>query len=258
MPRSGPRVLILDIELAPLQVDTWDIWQQNIGLNQIRRDRFILSFAAKWWGQKEVIYHDQSKRRNIANDKPLCQELWRLIDEADILIGHNIKRFDEKVIYSRFVTHGLPRPSKCRVIDTILLTKKHFSFISNSLEYLTSRLCKTHKKKKSRKFIGHELWTEVLHGNPKAWKEFRAYNIGDVLSTEELWEKLEPYDNSINFSVYGDNPAGKICRCGGSFKQNGTSVKNLAIYRRYRCTKCGAESRGGENLLEGDRKKILR
>lgn len=258
MPR-GPNVLILDIELAPLQVDAWDIWQQNIGINQIRRDRFILSYAAKWWGRKEIFYQDQSKRRNIANDKELCRSLWKLIDQADIIVGHNIKKFDEKIIYSRFLTHSLPRPSKCRVIDTLLLAKRHFSFISNSLEYLTSRLCVKHKKKKSRKFIGHELWTEVLHGNPKAWKEFRAYNVGDILSTEELWEKLEPYDNSINFNVYTANPDSRNCKCGGLFVGNGTSARGQGVYQRFKCNGCGAPATGKENLVKKEfRKGILK
>jgi hypothetical protein len=55
---TGPRVLTLDIETAPLESYTWGIWDQNIGLNQIKSEWTILSFSAKWLGEKKVIYGD--------------------------------------------------------------------------------------------------------------------------------------------------------------------------------------------------------
>ena len=44
---KGPKILFLDIELAPLRAALWSIWQQGVGLNQVESDWFILSFCGK-------------------------------------------------------------------------------------------------------------------------------------------------------------------------------------------------------------------
>lgn len=47
------KVLLSDIETAPILASVWRIWDQNIGLNQIKADWHLLSFAAKWLGSAE-------------------------------------------------------------------------------------------------------------------------------------------------------------------------------------------------------------
>ncbi|WP_175726996.1 ribonuclease H-like domain-containing protein [Burkholderia ambifaria] len=102
-------------------------------------------------------------------------------------------RFDAKKINARFILLGMPPPSPFRVVDTMLEARKHFGFTSNKLEWLTDKLCKTHKKKKHAKFPGFELWRECLKGNPEAWDEMRSYNTDDVLSLEELYLVMRPW-----------------------------------------------------------------
>jgi len=36
-----PKILLFDIETAPILAYTWDIWDQNIALNQIKQDWFV-------------------------------------------------------------------------------------------------------------------------------------------------------------------------------------------------------------------------
>lgn len=55
---TGPRVLLIDIETAPVMAYVWSLWKQNVGLNQIAREWNILSFCAKWLHEPEIIYHD--------------------------------------------------------------------------------------------------------------------------------------------------------------------------------------------------------
>lgn len=256
--KNGPRVLILDIENWPMKGDFWDLWDQNIGLGQIDQHKTILSFAAKWWGEKEVFYHDVSNRRNLHCDKPLMNPLRELIEAADILVGHNIQKFDRRVINASAVANGEKPIGKSRILDTMLICKKHFNFPSYSLEYLTSRLCPEFKKMKSKVFIGHELWRECDRRNPEAWKEMRLYNCADVRATEALWNVIEPFDSSINFNVYTDNPQGKDCKCGGEFRANGRYVAGLMVKQRYRCSQCGAEAQGRTNLIAKEKRNILR
>ena len=51
-----PKILSLDIETAPMVGTFWGLWKQNIGLNQIAEDWYILCYAAKWLDTEDVVY----------------------------------------------------------------------------------------------------------------------------------------------------------------------------------------------------------
>lgn len=246
-----PKILVLDVETAPLEVYAWGLYDQNVALNQIKKDWSILSWAAKWMHEKDVIQYDVRKH----SEKDILLPLWILLDTADIVVGQNSKKFDIKKINARFILNGMKPPSSYQQIDTRQIAKKHFGFTANSLEYMSEKLCTKYKKLKHKKFPGMELWTECLKGNKKAWEAMREYNIFDVLATEELYKKLRPWDNSINFNVYyGDE--GAKCSCGSTdFHKNGFAYSSTGKFQRFECRKCGAELRSRQNLHKG--KKFL-
>jgi len=247
-----PKILVVDIETSPIEAYVWGLYDQNVSLNQIQKDWRIISWAAKWLDEKNVMQYDLSGGLDEADI--LCK-LWWLFNEADIVIGQNSKQFDVKKINARFIQHGMKPPSSFQQIDTKLLAKKHFGFTSNSLEYMSDKLCKKYKKLKHKKFPGMELWTECLKGNKKAWKAMAEYNIFDVLATEELYKKLAPWGVGINFNVYyGDEDA--RCTCGSEdFRKNGYAYSATGKFQRYYCKKCGAELKSRQNLIKN--KKLL-
>lgn len=257
MKKQGPKVLLLDIETAPILAHVWGIWDQNVGLNQIKSDWHILSWAAKWLDEEEIFYKDQRSARNIENDLPLLKDIWRLLDQADIIITQNGKAFDQKKLNARFILNGLPPPSSFKHIDTKQIASRNFSFTSNKLEYLTSKLCSRHRKLKTRKFQGFELWKACMAGELDAWREMELYNKKDVLSLEELYKKLIPWDNSINFSLYYDAPI-SVCSCGSeSFVSKGFAYTSVGKYRRYVCRKCGREMRSNKNEFSKQKRDSL-
>lgn len=236
-----PKILVMDIETRPLLASVWQLWENNVPLNMLERDWAVLSWAAKWVGSKKVFQKDQRRAKNVDNDKAILAEMWKLLDEADIVVTQNGKSFDVKKLNARFVIHGMKPPSSFKQIDTKLLAKKHFAFTSNSLEYMSDKLCVKYKKLKHKKFPGFELWSECLKGNQAAWREMARYNVHDVLATEELYGKLIPWDNAVNFNVYGDEPA---CSCGSKeFKRNGFFYGSTGRSQRYSCKSCGSEFR---------------
>src|ERR1700688_513244 len=164
MKQKGPKVLVLDIETAPIVAHVWGLFDQNIGLNQVKSDWHILSFSAKWLGDSpnKIIYMDQQNSKNIEDDRKLLQKIWELLDECDILLTQNGKKFDHKKINARFVINGMQPPNSYKHIDTLVLAKKHFGFTSNKLEYMSDKLCVKYKKQTKRKFAGFELWKECL------------------------------------------------------------------------------------------------
>jgi len=255
--KSRPRVLLLDIETAPLEVYCWGLFDQNIGLNQIIQDWSMLCWSAKWLGEKKMMYEDLSKSRNVRNDKRIVRKLWHLVNEADIIVGQNGKRFDTRKMSARFILLGMDPPSSYRQIDTLQIARKHFGFTSNKLEYLSENICTKYKKKVKRKFPGFSLWSECLKGNKVAWAEMAEYNKLDVLALEELLEKFFAWDNTINFGVYTDNIVSGCVKCGGRQKRNGYHYSEAGKYQRFKCIVCKKEVRSGHNMLTPEKRRSL-
>lgn len=259
MGNKKPRVLILDIETAPVLAYIWKLWDENIGLNQIKSDWYVLSWAAKWLGDppSKVMYDDQRGQKNLEDDSRLLKGIWDLLNQADVIVTQNGNSFDTRKLNARFILNGFQPPSTYRRIDTFRLAQKHFGFTSHKLEYMTDKLCKKYKKLKHHKFSGFDLWKEVLAGNPSAWREMEKYNKNDVLSLEELYTKLIPWDSSIDFNVYHDNLVNE-CKCGSTvFQLNGFYYTNTGKFQRIRCVKCGCETHEKNNLLTRSKRKSL-
>jgi hypothetical protein len=254
---TGPKILLLDIETAPIEAYVWGLWDNNVALNQIKTDWSIISWAAKFLNHKQVLQEDVRNQKDKRDDSVILKGIHKLLDEADIIVTQNGKSFDAKKLNARFILNGMRPPSSYQHIDTKLLAKKYFGFTSNSLEYMTDKLCVKYKKLKHKEFPGQELWTECLKGNSKAWKEMAKYNIHDVLALEELYKKLIPWDNKVNFNVYyGDQDA--VCTCGSTdFRKNGYCYTKTGKYQRFECKSCGSELRSRQSLVEPEKRKSM-
>jgi uncharacterized protein YprB with RNaseH-like and TPR domain len=250
---DGPKILFIDIETKPILGHVWRLWDQNVGLNQIVEDWSILSFCAKWKGTEEVIYQDLEGQDDFEDDAVLLDSLWRLLNEADIVVGQNSRRFDVKKIFARFILNGLPKPSHFRQIDTMEIAKRQFGFTSNKLEYMTDKLCTVYKKQTHKQFPGHLLWAECLKGNPEAWAEMKDYNIYDVLSLEELYDILSSWDDKLpNFDVYVDGILDM-----DEWVKDGFHYSNFGKYQRYRNITTGVQRRSRVNELSKEKRKTL-
>ena len=260
------KILTLDLETAPIQSYHWGLWDQNIGLNMIGTDWSILSYSAKWLHEERTMYKDTFNQRNKRKDKTLLLQVRNLLNEADIIVGQNVQRFDLKKLSARFIMNDIAPPSPVRVIDTLKVAKRHFAFTSNKLEYMSDKLCVKYKKLKHGQFPGFELWAEFLKGNPLAQAEMEKYNRYDVLSTEELYLIMRPWiAGHPNVNVY-DHDHGDIdgqpmrCpNCGSDdLKRKGFRFTQLGQYQRYHCGDCGAWPHGRVNLnSKATRAKLL-
>lgn len=256
--KTGPRVLLLDIETAPILANVWRLFKENVGLNQIHQDWHLLSFAAKWFDSEEVIYMDQRSQKDITDDSEMLKVLWDLLDEADVVIHQNGRRFDIPKIRARMVIHDMKPFSGVKHIDTMEIAKRTFGFTSRKLEYMTDKLCTETKKSKHTKFPGFELWKECMAGNIEAWEEMKDYNIGDIISLQELYLKLAPWSDRLpNFSLYTDSDK-FTCTCGGhEFEDAGFAYTEVSKFKQYKCTHCGKHWRGRKNQITKIKSKLL-
>lgn len=261
IPEHLPKVLVLDIETSPILGSVWSLWKQNVGLNQIDSDWFIMSYSAKWLGSSpdQAYYGDLRGHVDKEDDSLLLASLWKLLDEADCILTQNGKRFDAKKINARFILNGFTPPSSYKHIDTLEIAKNNFAFTSNKLEYMADKLNVKFKKLSHGKFPGFLLWKECLADNPEAWNEMYEYNMHDILALEELYYRLAPWDKKHpNFNLYSETEE-EVCRCGSSnIVKYGFHYTQVSKFQRYKCKDCGAETRGRKNLFDKGKRDSIR
>jgi DNA polymerase elongation subunit (family B) len=249
-----PKILTLDIETTPLKSVHWGLFDQNISVDMIDTEWTVMSFAAKWLGQREVIYADTGGRGadKVRDDKGLLKQLWKLLDEADLIVAQNGVSFDIKKINARMVMHGIKPYSPVRCIDTMLAAKKYFKFTSNKLQWM-SKYLSDEPKYSHKKFPGIELWLECLKDNPLAWAELKKYNIRDTRGTEKVYLTIRPWiEQHPNIGTYNLRGDVQCPKCGGvNLTAQGVRVLQLGVYQRYQCQDCAGWARG--KILMNDR-----
>lgn len=242
----APRILSIDIETSPIEAYTWGLWQQNVGINQIKKPTTMLSFAAKWVGKPKRIFH------SVFHDgeDQMVQAAWDLLDQADAIMTWNGKSFDEPHLNREFIEHGLTPPSPFKHIDLMQTAKRQFRFPSNKLDYVARALGCGGKVSTG----GFELWLACMAGDEKAWAKMRRYNIQDVVLLEELHDKMLPYiKNYPHVGLYSPGEEDCCGKCGSQdLERRGQAYTPLGAYQQYRCRPCGSWSRGKKALATVD------
>lgn len=256
----GPRVLVIDIETLPLELYAWGTFDVNAAVNQIKTEWSIASYAAKWLGEKKVYYDDTGGRgrARVRDDRKLMRGLHDLLDEADVVVGQNHKKFDLRKIHARMIEHGLKPYSPIKTVDTTIEARRYFGFTSKKLAWMSAHLTDT-PKDDHRAFPGFELWTECLADNPKAWAEMRKYNVQDVIATEKVYLRLLPWIKSHpNSGAYIEDKAPRCPKCGSKHMQRrGYETTQQGKYPRFQCQECGGWARGKQQQLAHNVRKTL-
>ena len=253
----GNKILLFDIETTPMEVFVWGLFNNKfISHDNVIADWNILSWSAKWLCGSKIMSAVQTPDEAIGRDDyRILGKLWQLMDQADIIIGHNIDRFDIKKINTRFYVNGYIPPSPYQTIDTLKVAKKSFAFSSNRLDYLGQLM--TNKGKISTNF---DLWKRCLRGESKALKEMDTYCRGDVCLTEEVYFELRPWIKS-HPQVSWDTDGSHCPQCKGKnlTDSGGYYTATVNYYIAYRCDDCGSLSRALQSELTAeDRKQLMR
>jgi hypothetical protein len=251
-PHSIPKILILDIETAPVRAYVWRLWKQNVYLDQIISDWFMLTWSAKWLLEEGVMSQRLTGEEvRKENDFRIVETLWHLLNQADIVIAHNGKSFDIPHIKSRFLVHGLPPTTYYQQIDTKEVAAKEFGFSSNKLEGLARTFGIPGKTD-----TDFTLWSACMDGNEEALQYMEKYNQQDVKVLEEVYLILRPYIKAHpNYNLYIDSDKPVCPHCGHDhlefvgyyyFTQTGK-------YKNYRCMSCGALSRDRKSVFQNSK-----
>ena len=238
-PPKQPRVLLIDLENAPILGWAWDMFETNVVA--IAEDWYLLAFGYRWLGEKKITVRclpDYARyKKDRQDDADLVADLWQVLDQCDIAIAHNGDAFDFRKAYARFAVHNLPPPSPFQTIDTLKAARRYFKFSSNKLNSLGNIL----KVGRKVKHEGWPLWQGCMEGDPRAWTKMRSYNRRDVLLLARVYAKLRPFiKNHPNLSVYsGHQNCCPSCES-AHVQRRGIMISRSVRRQRYQCRGCGA------------------
>ena len=227
-----PKILFLDIETAPNLATVWSIWNQNIGINQLIESSYILCWSAKWTHEKKVMF-DSTRKSGKAG---VVKSIWKLLNDTDIVIHYNGRRFDIPTLNREFLLLGLKPTAPYKQIDLYQTVQKKFRFVSNKLAYVTKQL-----QFKGKIQTDHKLWLDCMNNCPIAWKKMERYNKNDVTQLERVYKKLLPWiDFHPNYGLYTDMKKPVCTNCGSDkLWRRGLQHAITLTYKRYQCTNCG-------------------
>jgi hypothetical protein len=149
---KNPKILFIDLE--------------SYGVNALKSDLgFVMVFGFKWAHEKVAHAITLTKKElDDFDDRRLLKAASRLIEEADILVGHFASVFDRRFIQGRLLLQGLPPIPNTKLRDTCMITRSFANFSSHRLKHLAKILDLRHQKLEND---WPEAWLEVLRGNMK-------------------------------------------------------------------------------------------
>ena len=242
-----PKILIFDIETAPMQAFVWKRWKENISLEQTISESFMLCWSAKWLYEEETFGDCLNSKEAIQeNDFRIVKSLYDLINKADILVAYNGKNFDIPYMNQRFLVYNLPPYRPVGVVDPYETAKTVFKFSSNKMDNIATQLGLQNKLK-----TDFSLWKGCMSGDTASLNAMLKYNKQDVVVLEEIYTKMLPWlKKHPNISNYFEDKD-RCVKCGDSdfTKLEGKYYYTPSgKYQLYRCNNCNTVFRGKVNL----------
>lgn len=247
MSKKLPKILVFDVESAPMKAFVWKRFKENISLDQTISESYMLCWSAKWLFDAKVMGDALTPEEAIKeDDRRIVDSLYKLIDEADIIVAYNGKSFDIPYMNQRFLIYGYKPYTPVNVVDPYETAKTVFRFSSNKMDNIATQLGLQNKIK-----TDFDLWKGCVNGDERCLDDMLKYNKQDVIVLEEIYLRILPWiKNHPNLSNYMGNKQSCV-KCGS---ERLTLIKDKhfytpsGVYELYRCNDCGAIFRGKKNL----------
>lgn len=164
---TSVKTLIIDIETRPTLAYVWRPYKENVSVDQVVDPGGVMSFAAKWYGEpnsKTVFYSDFHDGHDAM--------LWKahdLLDEADIVMHFNGRKFDIPHLQREFMENAMLPPAPYKQVDLLEVVKKQARFFMNRLAHVAPQLGLKGKVEHE----GFPLWLKCMDGDAAAWKRMK-------------------------------------------------------------------------------------
>ena len=192
----------------------------------------------KWSDEKHahVMGQDDFKgyKKGVLNDKALIEFFIPILQQADLVTGHNSDQFDIKVFNTRLLYHGFPKVPIHKSFDTKKISKGNFHLPSNKLDDIAHFL----GIKGKLSHTGKDMWLGCESGKDRDWRLMKRYCKQDVYVEDEVAKKLVPFMRPSNDFLNGADCANPLCASSNTKKAKLRKVKN-GFRRQYQCNDCG-------------------
>ncbi len=260
--KSGPSILFFDTEIAKnLYAKFPSRRPEYTGYKDSITDWWMICWAAQWGDSKKLIGTSvlDDRRRFIENpmdDYYVIKKLYEQIKETDVIIGHNMQKFDWKKFMARVTYHKMLPIDPPKIIDTMLMAKAIAAYDSYSLSFL----CRYHGLPNKVGNRGNELWNDIaiyalrrdIGKLRPCIQEMVVYCAPDVTAVKALYEFLLPYAPArfrINQNLYHINGVdGCPCCKSDDLEARGYRTTAIGKYARFRCNSCGSWSQAKRSL----------
>jgi predicted RNA-binding Zn-ribbon protein involved in translation (DUF1610 family) len=216
----------------------WSPWDGFVPHDRVIHDTFLLTWSAKWAGEREVLSDTLTSAEALdRDDTRIAASIAELLREADVVVAHNGDRFDIPKLNGRLLQLGLEPLGPVRTIDTLKLAKRNIKVAFNKLDYLGEFLGLGKKIK-----TDWSLWERCYNGDEKALAEMTRYNKRDVVLLEQVFNRLKPYVRQLPRLHDGEGDACPSCGSHNLIRR-GVYRTNSSNFPKMQCKDCGRYSR---------------
>jgi hypothetical protein len=228
---SQRRILYVDIERQAGLAHIFD--QRTSGFIPVARwvrRPSMLCFSAMWRGSRTVEFYSA-----WGNPAEMLEASWRLYDEADIVVGFNSVRFDDKWFRTFWRDNGLLPPRPFKQVDLYRVNKQLFGADSYSLAELCRSLGLPGKSGRYDPFEADRC----MDGDEAAQKRMTRYSKQDTRILPDVHDVLLPWMGNHPHVVTSTDLA--TCeRCGSAdLKPTTPYTAEVLEYPMFRCGGCG-------------------
>lgn len=194
------KIMVYDIETSRATAKVFWTGKQYVGYKQIIEEPSIITIAWKWLGQDDVHYLTWDKNHS---DEKMVRAFVKEYNKANMVIGYNNDNFDNRWLNARAMKYDIEINTMVRSLDLYKQEKRLFRLLSYSMDY-SSLYAKVERKQSNE---GMLMWDMIEMGTKEEQKEYMQkmldYNIGDIITTEELYLRLIPYlKHQIHVGVF--------------------------------------------------------
>lgn len=138
----------------------------------------------------------KSWKNNRTNQQEVTQAIMDHLEDYDCLIGHNAQWFDKKFLNALCLKYHIdPALRNKKMIDPVLLSRRHLQLSGNSLAYLIEFLNVSEKKTP----IQWKHWMlAAFEGNSHSMDYISTHCVADVKSLYSVYEKLRKLVGTID------------------------------------------------------------
>jgi uncharacterized Zn finger protein len=251
VPRTSvsAKILLLDIETAPGEFYSWSREPKYLSPDMMIKDWSILCWSAKWLFEPEIMGQSVKPREAInRTEDSILEGIWKLMNEAQIIVTQNGNRFDIKRLNAKFIKHGYAPPSNYSSVDTLVTARERFDFTYNSLEELGRELLGL---KEGKIKMNMSDWRMCVSGDRYHLDKMLTYCKNDVAPLlEDVYLRLRPWMKSHpNLNLYTDHDSDTCPKCESTdLRWSEEYATPQGLWIGFRCQSCGTIGRGKGKL----------